>query len=248
MSTFRRTLTAQGRPLRDPFADRASLVCRTLLANPGTAWNVRGLAETAGVAPMLSSDVVRQLEASGIVATRPRGRQLVVWLVRPQALLDEWTTAYKWTRNAALHFAVPSPNTARTLARLARIAGKRRWALTLLAGAWQRIQYAPTERIHLYMECDHLDEIRDLAEREGWPADRTGSLVIMRPTYRTSVWHEQSVADATHPPVVSDLQLILDLWHHADRGRETAEQLWRPILQRFEAANASSDEGHRDHD
>jgi len=246
MPSIRRTLTAQGRQLRDPFADRASLISRTLLANPGTLWSVRGLAEAAGVAPMLSSDVIRQLEASGIVDTTPHGRQLIVRLVRPQALLDEWTTAYRWTRNAALQFAVATPNVARTLTRLARAAGKRRWALTLLSGAWQRIQYAPTERIHLYMECDHPDEIRDLAEREGWPPDTSGSLVILRPTYRTSVWHGQSLADSKHPPVVSDIQLILDLWHHADRGRETAEQLWRPILRRFEEANASVRVRHND--
>ena len=239
MPTAHRGITAQGRHLRDPFADRASLISRTLLANPGTSWNVRGLAEAAGVTPMLSSDVVRQLEANGIVTATPRGRQLIVRLVRPQKLLDEWTTAYRWTRNAALQFAVATPNIARTLARLSRAAGKRRWALTLLAGAWQRIQYAPTERIHLYMECDHLDEIRDLAEREGWPPDTAGALVILRPTYRTSVWHDRSLGDAKHPPVVSDIQLILDLWHHPDRGRETAEQLWRPVLRRFEAANAS---------
>ena len=35
------------------------------------------------------------------------------------------------------------------------------------------------------------------------------------------------------------LDEIRDLWHHADRGRETAEQRWRPILRRFDAANAS---------
>lgn len=248
MPTRRRTLTAQGRQLRDPFADRASLISRTLLANPGTVWNVRGLAEAAGVAPMLSSDVIRQLEATGIVETTARGRQLAVRLVRPQALLDEWTTAYRWTRNAALLFAVSTPNVARTLTRLGRAAGKRQWALTLLSGAWQRIHYAPTERIHIYMECDHLDEIRDLAEREGWPPDTSGSLVIMRPTYRTSVWHGRSRADSKHPPVVSDIQLILDLWHHADRGRETAEQLWRPILRRFESANAASDRRRNEHD
>jgi hypothetical protein len=246
MPPARRTLTAQGRQLRDPFADRASLISRTLLANPGTVWTVRGLAEAAGVAPMLSSDVIRQLAASGIVATAPRGRQLSVRLVRPQALLDEWTAAYRWTRNVALQFAVATPNVARTLTRLARAIGERRWALTLLMGAWQRIQYAPTERIHLYMECEHLDEIRDLAEHEGWPHDPSGSLVIMRPTYRTSVWHGQSPADSKHPPVVSDIQLILDLWHHADRGRETAEQLWRPILRRFEAANAPSEKRRND--
>jgi hypothetical protein len=43
-----------------------------------------------------------------------------------------------------------------------------------------------------------------------------------------------TTASNNEVPVVSDLQLILDLWHYPVRGRETAEQLWRPLLRRFE--------------
>lgn len=238
MRNTRSPLTSHGRQLRDPFADRASLLCRTLLANPGTTWHVRGLAQAAGVTPMLSSDVVRQLESESIVTARPRGRQLLVRLVDPQALLDRWTAVYRYTRIPALHFAAASPEMNRLTRRIAKSAGKRRWALTLLAGAWQRIHYAPTERLHVYMECDHVDEIRTLAEREGWPEDAAGSLVLMKPAYRTSTWHQLSHAGPESLPVVSDIQLILDLWHYPERGRETAEQLWRPILRRFERANS----------
>ena len=221
------------RPLRDPFADRASLLCRTLLANPGIEWTVRGLAETAGVSPMLSSDVVRQLGAAAIVATRPKGRKLMVRLANAQALLEAWTSAYQWKRNAALRLGVPIPDDERFLSRLGQLFGPRRWALTLLAGAARRIRYAPADRIHIYVECGSIAELRAIAEREGWPRDAAGRVVLMKPAYRTSVWHGIASIGDGRVPVVSDLQLILDLWHYPVRGRETAEQLWRPIARQF---------------
>ncbi len=244
MRDARRPLISHGRQLRDPFADRASLLCRTLLANPGTVWHVRGLAEAAGVAPMLSSDVVRQLESAGIVTAQARGRQLLVRLIDPQALLEKWTAIYRYTRSAALHFAAAGPTMDKWPQRLAQAAGARRWALTLLAGAWQRNRYAPTERLHIYVECEDIQELRSVADRAGWPEDAAGSLVLMKPAYRTSTWHQISNARPDGPPVVSDLQLILDLWHYPERGRETAEQLWRPILRLFERASATEESAH----
>jgi len=224
------------RPLRDPFADRASLLCRTLLAHPGAEWGVRDLAEAAGVAPMLSSDVVRQLESWAIVTTRPAGRKLLVRLINPTALLEQWTARYRWTRSAALTLAAPIVDNERFLKRLGSAFGNRRWALTLLAGAWQRIKYAPTDRFHVYVECEQVSALRAIAQAEGWPEDPSGRLTLMKSAYRSSVWHAVSRTSALAIPVVSDLQLVLDLWHYPERGRETAEQLWRPIARRFELA------------
>ena len=94
------------------------------------------------------------------------------------------------------------------------------------------------------MECDDVEELRTLAEREGWPEDAAGSLALIRPVYRTATWHQLSHAGPQDVPVVSDLQLILDLWHYPERGRETAEQLWRPILRRFERTIATEEPPH----
>ena len=82
-----------------------------------------------------------------------------------------------------------------------------------------------------------MSELREIAQAEGWPEDAAGRLVLMKSVYRTSVWHAVSPAADLAIPVVSDLQLVLDLWHYPERGRETAEQLWRPIARRFERAN-----------
>ena len=125
----------------------------------------------------------------------------------------------------------------RFLPRLGAALGSRRWALTLLAGAWRRIRYTPTDVLHVYLECASIAELRRIAARNHWPEDRAGRLVLMKPSYRDSVWSGVSPNTAGKPesaPVVSDLQLIVDLWSYPERGRETAMQLWRPMLQRFE--------------
>lgn len=57
-----------------------------------------------------------------------------------------------------------------------------------------------------------------------------GRLVLLAPYYSTSVW--EGVRPIGQLPVVSDLQLVLDLWHYPVRGREQAEHL---IEMRFPA-------------
>lgn len=220
------------RRLSDPFADRASLLTRVLLESPGTTWTVTGLAEAAGVVPMLSSHIVRQLAAEEIVRTRKDGRKLLVELVAPRRLLEAWTARYDWRSNTALPLAAPVADEERFLHRFAEMMGQRKWALTLLAGAWLRTRYAPTDRLHVYIETATNADLKNVARTLEWSSEPTGRLVLLRPAYRTSVWHGmQSVRDL---PVVSDLQLIVDLWHYPVRGRETAEQMFARVQQRFE--------------
>lgn len=219
------------RPLVDPFADRASLVTRILLESPGTTWTVTGLAEEAGVASMLSSHIVRQLAASHIVETEIDGRRLLVRLIAPRALLDAWVARYDWRRNTALTLAAPVGDEERFLHRFGSKMNERRWALTLQAGAWQRTKYSPADRLHAYVDVQSDGELKEIGQDLGWTPDPAGKLVLMRPAYRTSVWHKlRTIRDVS---VVSDLQLIVDLWHYPIRGRETAEQLFNPIEHAF---------------
>lgn len=220
------------RSLVDPFADRASLLTRVLLDSPGMTWTVTGLAEEARVSSMLSSHIVRQLAAAQIVMTEKQGRKLLVRLLAPRALLEAWVARYDWRRNAALPLAAPVGDEERFLHRFAGLMKKRRWALTLLAGAWRRTRYAPADRLHAYVDVATDAELKGLGTELGWTPDQSGKLVLMRPSYRTSVWHRvETVRDV---PVVSDLQLIVDLWHYPLRGRETAEQLFSRVERGFE--------------
>lgn len=229
---------APTRPLIDPFADRASLLARALLESPDKTWTVTGLAAAAGVAPMLSSHIVRQLAAEEIVRTEKDGRKLLVTLIEPRRLMEAWTARYDWRRNAALAVAAPVGDEERFLRRFADLMGKRRWALTLLAGAWRRTQYAPTDRVHAYVEVATDAALKELAREMGWEPEPSGRLVLLRPAYRDSTWH--AVQRVKEMPVVSDLQLIVDLWHYPVRGRETAEQMFGRIETQFKRKTHTS--------
>lgn len=182
---------------------------------------------------MLSSDVVRQLELHRIATTRRDGRRVMAKLAEPRALIELWTARYRWENNSALAVTAPIMDTDRFLRQAAKTFRNHRWALTLLAGAWQRIQHSPTETFHIYVECSSIAQLRAVAIEAGWNPDPSGRVFLMKPKYTTSVWHGLQSLGSNEVPVVSDLQLVLDLWHYPVRGREVADELWAPIERRF---------------
>lgn len=214
----------------DPFSDRGSLVVRTLLEqedDPRRAWGVRELAAASGVSPATATRVVRELERHGVQVVR-RGRSADVRLVDAAALFAAWTRRYDWTRNASAAFNAPMGDPDRFLARMARTWTGPRWALTLQAGASRVAPHATWNRVHVYVDAPDAAALVQAGAAQGWEPDENGSVVLMRPWYRTSVWH--GVREIGGAPVVSTLQLALDLWHYPLRGREQGEHLLRTVL------------------
>jgi hypothetical protein len=64
-------------------------------------------------------------------------------------------------------------------------------------------------------------DLRYLATALRWPPSEEGKLVLLRPYYRHAIW--DGVRFLAKIPVVSDIQLALDLWHYPVRGIEQAE-------------------------
>lgn len=210
----------------DPFADRSSLVARTLLESANDrqrSWGVRELAEAAGVGPATVTRSIRGLERRRVVQVRRPGRDSEIRLTDARALFTLWTGAYDWTRNHCVAVHAPVGDPLRFMRRLTSTLGPHRWALTLQSGASLVAPLATWERIHAYVDVPGPEALMDIAERAGWPVSGEGRLVLMRPYYRDSVWHNVRKVDDL--PVVSDLQLALDLWHYPLRGREQAEHI-----------------------
>ncbi len=208
----------------DPFSDRSSLVVRTLLESTRERlWGVRELAMAAGVVPATVSRIIRELEGYHVVDVRRVGRDSRIRLTDPHALFIRWTTAYDWTRNQriAVHAAMGDP--IRFLRRSKELFGRHRWALTLQAGASLVAPHATWERVHVYVDVETADQLVELADQQGWITAEEGKLVLMKPHYKDSVWHGMQVVDGL--PIVSNLQLALDLWNYPLRGREQAEHL-----------------------
>lgn len=221
----------------DPFADKSSLVLRTLLEqrDPRRAWGVREIAGAAGVGAATASDAFNALAARHLVQIARRGRAAEVRLVDPTALIDAWTRMYDWRLNRGVMVHAPIGDPAQFLRRLPRLMHPQyRWALTLQAGASLLAPHATWDRVHVYVDIPRADRasathvLTAIAERAGWSAGADGRLVLVAPFYATSAWHGLRMMGDL--PVVSDLQLVLDLWHYPLRGREQAEYLLRRML------------------
>jgi hypothetical protein len=211
------------RRLRDPFADRASLIARTLFRQPDRDWGTRELAQAAGVSPMLASDVVRQLANWDVVDTARHGREARIRLKSERRLVEVWTSQYDWKRNPHVAFAAPIGDPLRFLRRLPETFAKHRWALTMQSGASLVAPHATWDKVHVYIDVPTSRDLRPLGITAGWSPDSSGRIVLMQPRYDESVWPE--IEKRKELPVVSLLQLILDLWHYPVRGREQAEHL-----------------------
>jgi hypothetical protein len=209
---------------RNPFADRASLVVRAMLEAPGKPWSTTVLAKAAGVSIPTVSLVAEGLRRLGLLSP-PTGRRGAMMLDDPAAVIVQWSRRYDWRQNASVAFAAPIGHPDQFLRRLAATLGssvkRRRWALTLQAGASLIAPHAHWDIFHAYVDAEAVDDLLEIGSLAGWPVSPTGRLVLMRPRYRTSVWYHSEKARGL--PVVSRTQLVLDLWHYPVRGLEQAE-------------------------
>lgn len=222
------------RRLVNPFGDRASLVSRVLASEPGRIWGTRELAQAAGVSTMTASHVVRQLERVNVVLVEPVGRAKRIYLKSLESLIATWSVHYDWTLNRLATYAAPLGDVKRFLRRLSAAFHPHRWALTMHAGAALIAPIAVWTKVHVYLDVHERGALQAIAGAAGWTEAPDGRLVIARPYYRESVWHgARSIGGL---PVVSDVQLILDLWSYPDRGREQALHL----LQRDGRAESST--------
>jgi len=217
---------------RSAFSDRASLVPRWLFSQPpGTMYTLTNLATAAGVSPSVASYAVRELAERELVEVETGGRERRIRLLDHWSLLTAWAAEYAWQDNISISVQAPIGSPSRFLSRLVELELPR-YALTLQAGASLFLPHAPVEQVYLYVDVPNLERLSSTAHRLGWPSEKGGKLHLIKPYYRHSVWN--GVRFHGEIPVVSDLQLMLDLWNHPIRGREQAEVILEKHVQGFE--------------
>lgn len=219
---------------RSAFSDRASLIARWLFYQPAsTQSTITGLAAAAGVSPSVASYAVQDLEQRHLVQITASGRERRIRLVEHRELIAQWAKEYDWRDNVRLRVHAPIGSPRRFLTRL-RALSLPPYAVTLQAGASLLLPHAPVEQIHLYVDLRSQARLADLTRRLDWPSDSSGQFQFLLPYYKTSVWG--GVREHDGVPVVSDLQLMIDLWNHPIRGREQAELLLEKHLSRLRPA------------
>ena len=214
---------------RNPFSDRGSLVLRTMWdAGVDKTWNTRELADASGVSLGLVSYVTSALQQRQLVDVQAAGRARRIQLTDLMGIIEQWTREYDWKSNTDVAFHAPVGSTQRFLRRLPKAFENRRWALTLQAGAALVAPHATWEQVHVYADAQDADALHEIGHAAGWEAGEGGKVVLMVPFYKDSVWH--GCRRIKGLPVVSNLQLILDLRYYPVRGREQAEHLLSTTL------------------
>jgi hypothetical protein len=211
---------------RNPFSDRSSMIARVLFDGfrTGETPTVQELAGQAGLPLSTTSYAVRALEERELVTIERKGRSKHIALTSPEALIEQWTLSYNWRNNEAVAFHAPIGDMDRFLDRLPdQLGDLERWALTLQAGASRVVRHAAWDAVHIYVKGVGGSDLTHVGRSLGWEPSRGGKVVLLWPYYRESLWVNQQKLDRL--PVVSDLQLILDLWHYPVRGREQAARI-----------------------
>ena len=108
-----------------------------------------------------------------------------------------------------------------------------RWALSFQAGASLISPFAFFSEVHVLVGSADWDQAVEKIERKlvAEPAQSEANLVLVEPYYRES-W-DYGLREVSGLPVVSDIQLYLDLSAYPRRGAEQAarirEHIVRPI-------------------
>jgi len=216
---------------KNPFADKASLIVRVLLAGGRRSWGIRELAREAGVAVGWASDIVNVLGERYYVSRDEVGDVL---LEDPVLILADWSHFYSYRKNRLVSFLAASKDSAAILddliVSLENLRLSNSYALSLLAAINQLFGYVRSEQIHLYVAAESFEQaVRALQSRLRLHRVAVGGNIhLMRPYYRNSVmFGAQSVENVQ---LVSDVQLYLDVQEFPVRGKEAAELLVKKRL------------------
>ena len=214
--------------MKNAFSDRASIIPRLMLAEPGRRWVLRDFTGPDGLSLGMAQGVVDYLAELGCLERVSRGPASYFRLSDPDLLLSEWVSRYRLDPGRVHSYYWPHGD---FLARLKKLVPAEKYALALHAGANLLTGYVKTESAHLYLRLGDWD--RELpALREALELKRLaegGNVHFIRPFYKTGAFY--GARRIKGYSVVSPLQLYLDLYNFQPRGREHAEYL-RETLKR----------------
>ena len=207
------------------FSDRSSLVLRSLLEEPARKWTTLDFVPL-GVSKGLASEVLARAEALGYVERVRKGPESYTRLIRKEKLLKDWQAGYSFEKNRQSYYYYPKADFLKVAARYLE-RKKVRYALTLFSASRLIEPYVKDTREFLYLDLERNQFFPFLKEMEiqtGLLKLVTGGNVCFAmPFYRSSIFRDSRKLKGY--PVVSNLQLYLDLMGFPPSGPEEAEHL-----------------------
>ncbi len=216
---------AKRRLVKNIFSDRSSLVMRALLREPERQWTLPELAKE-GASLGLASDVLSKAEARGYVERVIKGPESYSRLIRKKDLLKDWLNAYAFEQNEHAYYLSTDPDFLAHCAQYLR-GRKTAFALTLYSASRLISPYVKDDRHFIYLDLGREEFADFLKQIESglnlYKLVQGGNVCFVLPFYRSSVFQESRKISGY--PLVSHLQLYLDLMTFPPTGPEEAQQL-----------------------
>ena len=200
------------------FSTKASRVLRPLLYGPLRPWKVVDLEREAGVSLGTVSTVRKELLKQAWAEDTEHGLRIT----KPDAVLDAWVKEDRWSKRTTVReYSLLIQDQDEIAAKLHRLVESQTHAFTQWYGALLRRPYTVNQITTLYVSAfpeEHLIEGELLGRR----VDSGGSLRLVLPKDDGVFLGKQT---SNGIPIVSDLQLYLDLIDAGMRGDEAAKEL-----------------------
>jgi hypothetical protein len=206
------------------FSPVASRIVRTLLLEPKRQWSILALSRETGAGYGHSHRVVKTLLKMGLCRKTDAHRIL---LTNPGELLTRWANYFDFASSSKLNAYYSLNDDLDKFLRKLAAARRRTWrhALTLQAGAALVSPYVRPANIHLYVNSQQLQQWREFLNLE--LTEMGGNVFLVEP-YDEGVFFQ--IQKCRGLPVVSNIQLYVDLYNYPARGREAAEHLRKEVI------------------
>ena len=219
--------------MKPVFSDKASLVLREMLRYPNREWVVRDFEKELGVGRSWAAKVLALLREKGYLKGKARGRAASAVLRNREELIQEWIRDYDFALNKTHVYYTPNADLLPKIRQFFKGQAKEKaYAFTLHTGANLITNFVRTPAIYLYLNPGDFKKVSlefrqalDLKELK-----KGGNVFLIEPYYKKSAFF--GLQKIKGYPVVSNLQLYLDLYHLPERGREHAEYLERILKEK----------------
>lgn len=212
---------AQKRDLRSLYSPRGTRILRVMLNNPRIAWKTQPLAEEAKVSVGQVANIKKLLKDREWIIEIKDGFRVK----EPAGLLTEWSENYSFRKNEVRDFYSMSGISA-VEAGMAGVCAESgvQFALTGLSGAARVQPGIRYKRIMAFVS----DISGDLNKKAGLKEVTSGANVTLLLPYDAGVFN--GFRDYDGVPVVSPVQLYLDLKSYKGRGEEAAQIIYDKVL------------------
>jgi hypothetical protein len=210
------------RQFKSLFRLKASRITRVLLSNPNRYWKIEQLAKEARV----SNGHVYNVKEELLNREWARSDKNGLKLNEPESLLQEWSKVYQTEDKQSLNFySLLAPSQFEAKIRKACNDLEVRYALSGLSGAFRLAPFARYHRVNLYLE----DKTNAFVKKMDLKSVTSGENVTIVKPLDDGVFYD--VRNIGKTPVVSPIQLYLDLNLLGDRGKEAADYIFKEVIE-----------------